>query len=159
MKLRMMASTQDPSTSYNPRWGILIPSPLPTHTHAVACHPFDPNALLSVENRLRYLPEHSINDLPIEQQAERNAGQAIVVPEMANLRSVELEARRIQSCPEVVLSIHGNPNANPLTDVASWRKRLGWAGAEEKHAYVWILLSAHHLTPLPDAILIRFLHE
>jgi hypothetical protein len=134
MKLRTMQFRPNQSASYNNRWGLLIPSPLTTHTHAVACHPFDPNALLTVEGRIRYLPEHAIKDLPLEQQATHSAGQVIVAQEMAKLRHVEVQARRFQSFPELELSIHGNPNAKPLADVAYWRKMLGWAGAEKDHA-------------------------
>jgi hypothetical protein len=116
-------------TTIYPNMGVLVPSPLISHTHAIALHPFDTNSLLTIENRLRYLPEHAINGYPLEQQAIYYAGQVIVVREMTKLRKAEAQAKRFQNEPEIDLNIHGNPKVKPLSDMRYWRKTLGWAGS------------------------------
>ena len=126
-----MAAQKKQMPSFHPSMGLLIPSPIISHTHAVANHPFDPDALLTVKGRLRYLAEHAIVNLAIEDQAIHNAGQVIVVQEMAELRRSEVEARRFQRCPKLDLKIHENSKVKPLNDTTFWRKTLGWAGSPD----------------------------
>lgn len=127
-----MAAKTKQTPSFNPRMGVLIPSPIISYTHAIASHPFDPDALLTVKGKLRYLPEHAIDGFLLKDQAIHNAGQAIVVQEMAKLSRSEAEARRFQKFPKLDLKIHGNSKVKPLNDIAFWRKTLGWAGSEDE---------------------------
>lgn len=109
--------------------GVLIPSPLVSHTHGVALHPFDPNALLTVKDSIEYLSEHAIDALPLEEQAIQHAGQVVVAREMAKLRHLEVQARRLKTLPEIKLSIHRNPKVKPVGEFMYWRKILGWTGS------------------------------
>jgi hypothetical protein len=127
-----MAAKTKQTPAFNPRMGVLIPSPIISYTHAIASHPFDPDALLTVKGRLRYLPEHAIDSFLLKDQAIHNAGQAIVVQEMAKLSRSEAEARRFQKFPKLDLKIHGNSKVKPLNDIPFWRKTLGWAGSEDE---------------------------
>jgi hypothetical protein len=117
------------SCSFEPSKGVLIPSPVISHTHAVAPHPFDPNALLTVKDGLMYLPEHAIVKFPFEQQAIRYAGQSVVVREMSKVQSCEAEVRRVQDLPEIQLSIHKNFKVKPVENSRYWRVLLGWSGS------------------------------
>jgi hypothetical protein len=117
------------SCSFEPSKGVLIPSPVISHTHAIAPHPFDPNALLTVKGGLRYLPEHAIENFPFEQQAVRYAGQSVVVREMAKLQGCEAEVRGVQDLPEIQLNIHKNFKVKPVENSRYWRELLGWAGS------------------------------
>lgn len=121
----IMAAKLDRAFFFESGMGVLIPSPNISYTHAVVPHPFDPNALLTVKGRLRYLPEHAIANFPFEQQAVRYAGQSIVFREITKVRRYE-EVQKILGLPEIDLNIHQNVKVKPLENCEYWRGVLGY---------------------------------
>jgi len=123
------SAKKDQEPPFHPSMGVLIPSPLMSHTHAIARLPFDPNALLTAKDKLEYLPDYAIETFPLEQQAIHHAGQIIVVREMAELKLAEVHANRLRNLPEVKLNIFRNSKVKQMHDFVYWRKTLGWTGS------------------------------
>lgn len=105
----------------DPAMGTLIPSPLMSHTHAIAPYPFDPNNLFT--KALFFLPEHRVGD-----RLALITSQEVVVLEMQKLIREEEDVYRKREMLELKVNVS---NRDDVRFPGLWRRSLGWAGAEE----------------------------
>ena len=86
-------------------------------------YPFDPNNLFG--KGLFYLPEYVVGNRPAVV-----ASQRLVVVEMTKLQEDEEHRKRVGSLLEV--EVKGLERAD-LKKNRIWRRKLGWARAEDRH--------------------------
>jgi hypothetical protein len=105
----------------DPSAGTLIPSPFLPYTHATVPYPFDPSNIFT--KPMFFMPEYLAGDRP-----PIIASQKVIVEEMSKLREEEDQMKRFLNLPDFEVKLAMDIDIN---DRRMWRKKLGWAKADD----------------------------